>query len=202
MSKHHWSLGLDMSLRSPGLALCSPDNSWTMGYFAQTMRPITNVDHRVLRYPAIPGNKTEDIHRYLHIVRHVKAFVENTVPASEIPDVHVALEGYAFKIKASGSSYKLHELGGVLKSMLADLKMTKLYIVPPSKWKTDLNLKVKSDKWVAFNLARTLVTPLDLFKATNTPERPTKEVPNPVQDMGDAICLAHWLNRSTRSKAT
>jgi hypothetical protein len=139
----------------------------------------------------IPGNLTDDVLRYEHIVQHVKTFVEETVPTSEIASVRVVVEGYAFS-QHNGSSYKLHELGGMLKYVIHQMGMKKVYTVPPSKWKKDLGISVRGNKWAAFDHAKTVV-PIDLFRATNLPETRTKEVPNPVQDMADAICLVQWL---------
>jgi hypothetical protein len=156
------------------------------------MIPFTSPN--VKRYPTIPPNDEDDIARYAHIVKYVKMFLEETVPASEMSSVRVSLENYTFQVKSSGSSYKLHELGGCIKMLLSEMGITKVYVVPPSKWKKDLGLSVRGSKWAAFDLAKTLVVPLDLFRATtNLPEKRTKEVPNPVQDLSDAVCLVQWL---------
>jgi hypothetical protein len=126
-------------------------------------------------------------------VKYVKLLITETVPVSEISSVRAVVEGYAFTSN-NGSSYKLHEMGGCIKMLLRDLEITKVYIVPPSKWKKDLGLSVRGNKWAAFDLAKTLV-PMDLFRATNLPEKRTKEVPNPVQDLADAVCLVQWLRK-------
>ena len=192
-----WCLGLDMSLRSPGLAICDPTGKWTVGCFAQTKRRVPSTSPAVKIYPAIPSNLTDDILRYIHIRKYVRVFVEEVVPVSEISSVRAVLEGYAFQPTKSGSSYKLHELGGCIKMILSEMEITKVYIVPPSKWKKDLGLSVRGNKWAAFDLAKTLLIDIDMFCATNVPMIRTKDVPNPVQDMADAICLVQWLIKRT-----
>jgi hypothetical protein len=145
----------------------------------------------------IPSNLTDDILRYMHIVNHVKEFVIGIVPLTEISDVTVVIEGYAFLKNSSGSSYKLHELGGILKHILREIGVTKIYIVPPSKWKKDLNIGVRGNKWAAFDFASKVVD-IDLFVLLNMSEKRGREVPNPIQDIADGICLIEWRRKNSK----
>jgi len=98
---------------------------------------------------------------------------------------HVVIEGYAFNRK-SAHSYKLYELGGVLKYTLAkaDIGFT---VVPPSHAKMRFTGKGNSnkvhmyEKWIEHGFPCLY----SVFQLRPSPNN----VPNPIQDIVDSVAL-------------
>ena len=98
---------------------------------------------------------------------------------------HVVIEGYAFQ-RRSANSYKLYELGGVVKYSLAKQGIN-YTVMPPSQAKLRFSECGNSNKEDMYNawLARGLPC---LFEIFNVKKKPGC-VPNPIQDIVDSAAL-------------
>jgi hypothetical protein len=105
-------------------------------------------------------------------------------------DVKVIIESYAFAATGSGHSYKLQELGGVIKHAIWKSFPTWIVdIVPPTSWKKGALGTGRATKHDVINhlldhgpcVSLMEILKLDLTKQGG--------VPCPAQDLADATCL-------------
>jgi len=181
--KHGPILGLDMSLVSPGISLYTTDNKWIFGGFS----PYKSTRYRegCTIYPKIPSNSSSNITRYMYICDRIIQFIEKNIDQIEIPLINVIIEGYAFCPRRQGSSYKLHELGGVLQYCLTKVGIRHIYTIQPSSWKRVLQIH-RSHKKSSFDYCRTHVP------SFSTLTNKDKQCCHPYEDIADATCLVFW----------
>lgn len=179
-------VGLDMSLTSPGIA-CFSAGVWNLWCFAlrkkdenlQWQSTDGTVKLKVL--PMIPGPSLPDVDRYRHIITHIQRECVPHWPS----DSRLYLENYVFvKPGLAGSSYKIHELGGILKYELAKTHPF-LTTVAPSVWKKQLTGISGLSKHQTLLYVQSQLPQLDLMNLFGFGS--TLIVPNPVQDIADAI---------------
>ena len=189
------TVGIDMSLTSPGIA-CFWAGIWSLWCFAVRKRDENlqwrSVDGaiKLTVLPMIPGPSFKDVDRYRHIITYIQRECVPHWPK----DSRLYLENYIFtKPSLAGSSYKIHELGGILKYQLTQTH-PHLTTVAPSVWKKKLSGLSGMSKHQTLCCVQARLPQLDLmnlfgFGSTQT----TSVVPNPVQDISDAIgiVLAH-----------
>lgn len=189
-------IGLDLSLVSPGVAVYIPtnNNQWFLYGFAQRVREqeLTKTHHNtsIIMLPPIPtaSRTTTNEERYEHI-RH---YIVDVIMAryTNSPCVTVGIESYAFGAKNSGSSYKLQELGGVVKhSIWKQYPHWRQEMIPPSQWKkkTIGNGRATKTDVVAHVVTHGPSAPImDLLGFSSSK---TGEIPCPVQDLADAACI-------------
>ena len=178
---------IDLSLTSPAVAIydCTLQ-SWSFLAFEQRSadRWATS-DSRVHMAPRIPTTKmASDVERYTHIIRHLVAFL----PQDSSTACPIILEGYAFNTRRAGSSFKLHELGGILKYQLHARGFV-VHIVPPTQWKKR-TVGCKASKVDTVEFVRGIIDLQSVFQCTGAP--------NPIQDIADAIAMVVSLYPSVR----
>ena len=186
MEDPQYVVGIDLSLVSPAIAVyCSSLKTWHLYCFAQricekgaVLRPSTEVIMTVL--PPIPGSQTaSDCTRYEHIRYHI-----HQVIALLAPRVTVYVEGYAYS-RQNNATYKLQELGGIIKYDLFKLLGRDCETIPPSKWKKGCSGHGKLSKLEMVDLVQGRGPTIDLFKLFRR-ER-TQNIPCPLQDIADAV---------------
>jgi hypothetical protein len=110
-------VGLDLSLVSPGVCIYV-GNVYKLFYFSQRKRGEAHrncVDRvSVTMLGPIPGPEYDDTERYYYIASLITIVITDAVPEHATSCVEVYIEHYAFS-KSSAHSFKLHELGGVVK---------------------------------------------------------------------------------------
>ena len=200
-------VGLDLSITSPAAAIYVTEaHRWYLFAFAQRVRerglhvrrePSTPGGPRVelQLFDPIPPPGTADMVRYEHIRHHLvdKALAPHVEAGS---NTRFTIESYAFGASStSGSSYKLMELGGIIKHSLHMRfpSCTQVY-VPPTAWKKQVAGSGKASKWDVVAWCRDYGPRFDTVSALQMSEgawaRP--EVPNPCQDIADAVCIAMY----------
>ena len=189
-------VGVDLSLTSPGVAIHdTTTDTWLLYGFAQRKREQGIRKHQgkttLCLLPRIPNSDTTNEERYEHIRSHVMETI--LLPYRAEPQVVVGIENYAFAAQ-SGHSYKLQELGGILKHSL-----WKTYpgwhqeAIPPAQWKKQVIGNGRATKKDAllhvgqYGPCISLLCELGLSMST------TGEVPCPAQDLADAACIVLYL---------
>lgn len=205
-------IGIDLSLKSPGLAIYNVKKKIIKCYFFPQRKRETGItiDHTIgLR---ILG-KNEKIKFQIspfpngHIPQHClitkyKTISENIIQAIDSETigidkhcVRITLEGYAFNARSSSSS-KLHELGGILKYLLHYNKY-EFREIAPTKLKKTFSGKGNADKELMYYTFLKTGFPdlLDPFGFVNC-----KGIPNPIQDIVDAIAIIlSFFSQSNKS---
>ena len=242
-------IGIDMSLSSPGVAICifknktrvkakyqhlnsrfflkkkrkrTSDNEtvpppppvvvvedesskWAFMAFAQRKSDMSVcTDNRITIYPKYKNDIRFDIERYVYVNDSILEYINTQRKTNEvhIENIKIFIEGYAFKTIGTGSSYKLHELGGILRYSLF-----KFGILPSSistlystQWKA-CNVGVSASKFDTLCHVKSIEDIASIFSNTSCSE---KKVPNPLQDVADAIgitlaslCLSEPEEKST-----
>ena len=179
-------IGIDLSLRSPGIASLHK-GVWYIWCFATRRREVglcwTSSDQQVTvkTLPAIPPRSTPDIVRYTHIVEQIQTHCYPHWPVGSC--IHI--EDYIYpKAALSGSAYKIHELGGILKYSLTRAGFI-FQPVAPSVWKKRMG-NSKMSKQETLEHVEKNIPQLNLMSLFGfAPDK--KEPPNPVQDMADAV---------------
>jgi Holliday junction resolvasome RuvABC endonuclease subunit len=193
-------VGLDLSLRSPGFAVYDRiTEHWDLHGFVQNKKMPVGTRYTdnctVHLLPPIPKN-CADTDVYTYILRHLTIQILDRLKDQ---DVLFILEGYAFS-KHNNGTYKLHELGGVVKTALSQMKFRQK-VYPPTYWKKLITGKGNCSKQDVFNhISQSLnsgpnlqaLFGLDLSKVAN--------VPHPIEDMSDAVGLV--LASLVESKTT
>ena len=179
-------IGIDLSLRSPGIASFHK-GIWSIWCFATRQREVglcwTSDDQKVMvkTLPIIPCSKAPDIIRYTHIVHQIKTHCYPVWPVGSC----VHLEDYIYpKAMLSGSAYKIHELGGIVKYSLSKAGYT-CQTVAPTAWKKRIGTG-RMSKQQTLELVEKTIPQLNLMNLFGLVHS-AKDPPNPVQDMADAI---------------
>lgn len=186
-------VGIDLSVRSPGVAVLDTcRDSWALYGFAQCQQHrdlVHETGHaRIELLPMIPGPEASDQARYAHITDHIVGIVSRH--HSDHSDLVVALEHYAFSA-SSASSYKLQELGGIVKQAIwGRFRHSRQLTVPPSRWKKRVLGQGRATKHDALVFLKTNGPGVCLLTCTHSQLRKNGDVPCPAQDLADAACIA------------
>lgn len=195
-------MGLDLSLKSPGIAMhYLSTNTWRLYAFAQNNKHPCYGDNllsptvNVRLFPRIPDSKkASDAARYQFICEHIGSIRDlNRVK-------EVKMEFYAFtgrnkrekgEKSKSGNNFKLQELGGACKTMLYKKGIDNITHVVSSSWKKKVVGHGFATKWQVFNHVKTHLVDLSTLFPFEVMD-PTKEVPCPIQDLADSMCIAQF----------
>lgn len=187
-------IGLDLSLVSPGVSVLDTDTGlWKLYGFVQRVREqrfssstCPNETTSIVLLPAIPTTTNEE--RYEHIRHHIVDIIMS--PFSNAPDVVVGIESYAFGAKNSGSSYKLQELGGVLKhSIWRTYPKWRRDIIPPTQWKKKTLGNGRATKADVIAFVRSHGPCVPLLDLLGLVPAKNGDIPCPAQDLADAVCI-------------
>ena len=185
-------IGLDLSLVSPGVCILDTHTGlWSLYGFAQRVREqrftaLLDSGTSVILLPSIPGTSNEE--RYEHIRHHIVDKIMATY--ATVSDVIVGIECYAFGAKNSGNSYKLQELGGVIKhSIWRTYPHWRRDIIPPSQWKKKVLGKGNAVKAEVVAYVEAHGPCVSLFDLLGLVPAKNGNIPCPVQDIADAICI-------------
>ena len=194
-------VGLDLSLVSPGVAVYKTMSaSWSLYGFAQRVREqgfryklAPTVIHL---FPMIPGAEKPNEVRYEHIRHHIVDLVLDRLEPETGESVVVGIECYAFGAKNSGSSYKLQELGGVLKHdiWIRFPGWTQL-VIPPSQWKKQTLNNGRATKADALRFVECHGPCITLLSVLGLTITKNDEIPCPTQDLADAACIVLALDQ-------
>lgn len=183
---HRFQVGMDLSLRSPAIAIHDQQlNTWQCVAFQQRRSDTVAQDGTLLVIlPVIPTH-TSDVERYSFIIEHVLRCITTALAGAPMADVHAILEGYAFKAKGTGSSFKLHELGGAMRYALHACGITAISTIYPAQWKQHTVGNGKGKQATV----RYVHPIIDLETRFHCCLTGAKSVPNPIQDIADAIAI-------------
>jgi Holliday junction resolvasome RuvABC endonuclease subunit len=191
------SVGIDMSVSSPGIAILSKNENeffWNFGYFAQRIKDATIVKKiknvTFTDFEKIPESKdTIDVKRYQHVLKNILKFLEtHHVDASTT----ISIENYAFVHPSmAGNSYKLHEITGILQFLIFEKFNIYCQMVSVSSWKkkicgnghaTKHGVVCRVNEILNFDIMK-------IFGYTLEIGNPKQQIKNPVQDICDAFCI-------------
>ncbi len=183
-------VGIDMSLRSPGIAVYLTDSDkWELYGFAQNKSQkglFKQVSHNatVTLLDRIPSKKKAcDMVRYKHIVDNI---MKHCILKYDVTNIKI--EEYVFDHKHSAFSHKLHEVCGILKFVIHNAGITNVQSVLCNQWKKALTGHGDADKkdvldYIKFNYP--FIDVMGDFKIGKD-----RHIPNPWQDLSDAIGIA------------
>jgi hypothetical protein len=187
-------IGLDLSLVSPGIAVHNTTTgSWVLYGFTQRVREqrftYINQSTRVHLFPAIPRVAASNEERYEHIRHHiVECILLPLLPTTE--RVVIGIECYAFGAKNSGSSFKLQELGGVLKhDIWRRFPAWQQVIIPPTQWKKQVLDNGRATKSDALRFITSNGPCISLMSVLGLIITKNGDIPCPAQDLADASCI-------------
>jgi Holliday junction resolvasome RuvABC endonuclease subunit len=195
MGKNMLHVGIDPSVRSPGIALWHaaarrlrvlylaqhkkpvhvPQRAWVLPQFTLEIMPAT---------PDSAHHTWSDMRRYALIEKTLTRAVHDTgVPADQ---VHLWMEDYAYGA-GGNKSYMLSELGGVLKMAAhrAGWACETMAISTIKKQFTGNGRATKADMWTAWQQRGWP----DLLSTFHLQLNKQGEVPTPVQDIVDSVAL-------------
>jgi Holliday junction resolvasome RuvABC endonuclease subunit len=188
-------IGLDLSMISPGVSVYDTSSGqYTLYGFVQRVRERgftrTHGQASIVLLPSIPNTpSTTNEARYEHIRYHIVETILS--PFKGISDVVVGIEGYAFGTKGSGSSYKLQELGGVLKhSIRTQYPLWRQDIIPPTRWKKTTLGNGRASKADIVEYVRTQGPEVPLMELLGLVASKNGDIPCPAQDLADAACIS------------
>jgi Holliday junction resolvasome RuvABC endonuclease subunit len=188
-------IGLDLSLVSPGVAVHNTtDDSWGLYGFAQRVkeRCFTHTDGAttVCLFPAIPHARTTNEERYEHIRHYIVDCMLTRLKPTKGELVVVGIECYAFGAKNSGSSYKLQELGGVVKHAIWKRFPTWSQVhIPPTQWKKHVLGNGRATKADTLTYIRSAGPCIHLLSVLGLVVNKSGDIPCPAQDLADAACI-------------
>ena len=199
-------VGLDLSLTSPGVAIYDTGSaSWTLYGFVQRVR-----EQGLTRYsgtttirlvPRIPSAASSNEERYEHIRHYIVDVM--LAPFHADPCVVVGIECYAFGAKNAGSSYKLQELGGIVKhSLWKTYPAWRQEIITPGQWKKHTIGSGRATKADALKHVRNHGPNVCLLPELGLELTSTGDVPCPAQDLADAACIVLSLLKKQRAIGT
>jgi hypothetical protein len=198
-------VGLDLSLVSPGIAVHNTTTgSWVLYGFVQRVREqqftCSHQSTRIHLFPAIPRVDATNEERYEHIRHHiVDCILHPLLPTTE--RVVIGIECYAFGTKNSGSSYKLQELGGVLKHEIWRRFPTwQQVIIPPTQWKKQALNNGRATKSDALGFITSNGPCISLLSVLGLVVTKNGDIPCPAQDLADAACIVLSLVRPIAEK--
>ena len=195
-------IGLDISLNSPGVSLARNGQLFAL-CFEQRKRVVpvkacSAVCVTVLPAPLDTSN--DDLLRYTYIVDSIVSWLSDQVPPTERAEAVLYYENYVYS--KSAHNYKLHEITGILKYVLAKAGFTKYQTVSVTSWKKELTGNAFADKYevlqtvnqeLGVDLVDLFQTKLGVEKVVRKrkrklqPMKLTRSVPCPLQDISDAI---------------
>jgi Holliday junction resolvasome RuvABC endonuclease subunit len=185
-------IGLDLSLTSPAVAIYDKmTDTWLLYAFAQRVREDGFVRHHknvtITLLPAIPCTVRNE-ERYEHIRRHLVDSVLGTY--QDVPEVRVGIEHYAFGATHTGNSYKLSELGGVIKhSIYMRYPRWTITTVPPTQWKKYIVGNGRASKSDVVDFVQQALGLPPLLSLLGLTLSASGAVPCPAQDLADAVCI-------------
>jgi Holliday junction resolvasome RuvABC endonuclease subunit len=197
-------VALDLSLTSPGIAIVRDATSelqWALGCFAQRVREVksmlgTNRVNNTVTLTVmsmIPASHcASDLERYKHIIDGICNMIDDSIRHRPAKSINVVIEGYAFMSgPAAGSSYKLHELGGIVKHTLCTNYVgVSINSLGPSQWRKLALGSGRADKRDIIEHVHRCAPFVDLLSVFGFPPSTSRVIPNPVQDVADAMGLA------------
>jgi hypothetical protein len=183
-------VGLDLSLTSPGVAIYDTCTKlWSLYGFAQRVREQQqSLAPPICLLPPIPAGTRSNEERYEYIRRHIVDDILSRY--ADEAEVLVGIEAYAFGAKGAGHSYKLQELGGVLKhSLWVRFPGWTQVLIPPTKWKKSTTGNGRATKLEVVEYVAANGPCLPLVAMLGTPLGRNGAVPSPAQDLADAVCI-------------
>ena len=206
------TIGIDMSLRSPAIAVLNT-YKWSLFCFAQRNTDVGknwvskngNVALTVL--PKIPSTDNSDVVRYDFVIRYIMSIIgqiSNNTPGKYKQEISILIENYAFvPSKIAGSTFKLHELVGILRYELHRNKFNQVLFVPPTRWKKQISGNGRMTKQETVEYVHSNGPSVDLWSIFGI-KKNIKSVPSPIQDVADAIgiVLGHTKNIITQPQIT
>ena len=206
--------GIDLSLCSPAVAVRTHERIYVY-FFQQRQRECNfkyiSTELQITSLPPIPASNPNvnlnisNHERYMYISKNiVSAISEHIVISDTYDNITINIEDYAFAGRAtSGNSYKLQELGGIVKmSLIKEFPGCTLNSIAISSWKKSVvgfghAQKIDILKYVDTEYSINLLKLL-FFNYNITP----KNVPTPVQDIADVICIATAIKIQVPKKTT
>jgi Holliday junction resolvasome RuvABC endonuclease subunit len=190
-------IGIDLSLKSPAVA-CFTNNTWHLFGFAQKVSEASIIKKQIAPHafvtflPRIPKSSVADMIRFDHIVTHLMKQICNLVETSP-KKVLITMEGYVYSGDQSGFSYKNHELGGLLKHAIwKKLGIAEINLVVPPSWKKAVVGHGHATKYQTFQYVQEKLG-VNLLKAhSGLKASEEKGVDNPIEDIGDAMCICMY----------
>jgi Holliday junction resolvasome RuvABC endonuclease subunit len=191
-----YRIGVDMSLRSPGVACVSTNikgpKHVVCAFFPQRVRErklvICSENFHCRALPAADP-KLSQFERMVACAKAVARCVTSLCAHFKVPHP-VVIEGYPFAMTSSSSSV-LFELGGMLRMLLHEAGVP-FVACSPTTAKKAISGSGKADKRAVVSSAiESDLLPRDIYtRFTLRPPPPDRQPPNPVQDLADAVALA------------
>lgn len=187
-------IGIDLSLKSPAVAIYI-NEQWRTCAFVQRLSD-RQIDHpSITLLDPIPTNtKQSDIVRYVYITTKICDFIRTVIIEEHhfsLVDVDVFIEGYVFNQRNCGSSFKLHELGGICKYALYTLGILQIWDIHPSTWKK-YTVGTRASKSDTISFVKNCIDLVSVFGITELGQNP----PCPVHDIADAIGIVEASRRT------
>ena len=188
---NYLTIGLDLSLVSPAIVVHDMLlNKWQFILFAQTKKYTPTTTDDVFVLPAIPDTAASDQVRYDHIFRHVTHVLTPMLHSAKLRSLCVRpiFEAYAFPSRfTSGFSYKLHELGGIMKQFFFSHGIA-VTSVPSSRWKLLVVGNGHASKLDVYQFVVKTYPAFEFGKLWSyNKDHPTKGPPHPLEDLCDAV---------------
>jgi Holliday junction resolvasome RuvABC endonuclease subunit len=196
-------MGLDLSLVSPGVSIYTTQNEeWILYGFSQRVREHALLKqkgktsiHLLPSIPNLPGTTNEE--RYEHIRYHIIETIMSRY--QEEMEVIIGIESYAFGAKNAGSSYKLQELGGILKhGIWKRYPQWRQVTIPPTKWKKQTVGNGRATKSEIVDYVRVHGPCVPILDLLGLSVSKSGMIPCPAQDLADAACIC--LSMMSQSK--
>jgi len=208
--------GFDLSLTSSACAIYDLQlKKWYICAFTQKAREdvkfyYATANAEVWLLDALPETHN-DVLRYIHVEEHLMKFVCEHIPAQYRKDqTDVRIEQYAFVgPEHAGHSYKLHEIGGIIKRALWKHGFPHVTPVVVGAWKRTVVGKGNCTKLDVVQFIAThgpkinFLTILGYDESTLAKDEKNQAVvPCPAQDFADAsaIAMAAFTTRKSKQK--
>lgn len=189
-------IGLDLSLTSPGISVYDTEqDNWSLYGFPQRKSEMgmyissQNVELSLFPNMIPPPQKCSNEERYEYIRKCI--IQDIMMKYKDVPtSVVVLIESYAFGAKNAGSSYKLQELGGIIKhSIYTHFPTWTRIIVTPGSWKKKTVGIGNATKGQVLEYVKSNGPCIDLLDVFSVAIKPGGCVPCPIQDISDSICI-------------
>lgn len=181
------SLGLDLSLTSPGIVILQ-EGVYYVYFFPIRKREMNFVfdsdSFKINSMNVMIADQITTFHKYEVIC----SCISDLIDKHEVN--HVIIEGYSYQSQSSSMS-KLYELGGIVRYMCHTKKVAITEIAPTrvKKLFSSSGRSDKKDMYTSF-IAKGFPPLLAIFKVEKC-----KDIPNPVQDIVDAVALLHCVKK-------
>ena len=187
------TIGLDLSLVSPAIVVYDALlNKWQFIVFAQSKKHTPMMTDNMFVLPAIPDTAVNDQFRYEHIVHHITKVLIPILDSATIRllNIRPIFEAYAFPSRyTSGFSYKLHELGGLMKQFFFRRGIT-ITSVPASRWKLLVLGNGHASKRDVYDFVVRTYPTFEFGQLWSASvDHPSKGPPHPLEDICDAVCI-------------